>query len=71
MIKTYQNRSADKHQVPQKVFLAGKSRVSDLQLTHVVVEEVGVKEHPEAAACDEEGCHETPYLWRKLPEEKG
>ena len=67
-LRTYQNRSTDKHQVPYHVFLAGEARVSDLQHAQVPVEEVCVKQDAHLWTRDEEAGQDAPYLRWEPPD---
>lgn len=63
--KTYQDRGADKHQVPDEVFLARKARVALFQLAHVLVNEVRIEEHAQLGCGDEKARDRPPYLGKK------
>jgi hypothetical protein len=67
--KTYQDRGADKHQVPDKVLLAREARIALFQLAHVLVYEVRIEEHAQLGRGDEKARDRPPDLGKK-PEEK-
>lgn len=67
-VKTYQNCSTDKHQVPYHVFLAGEARIPNLQHAQVPEEEVCVKQDAHLWTRDEEAGQDAPYLRRELPD---
>jgi hypothetical protein len=67
-LRTYQNCSTDKHQIPYHVFLAGEARISNLQHAQVPVEEVCVKQDAHLWTGNEEAGQDAPYLRREPPD---
>lgn len=67
--RTYQNHSADKHQIPNQVLLLGEPWIANFQLAQVMIEEVCVEEHVQPAAGNEKRGHGAPYFRWKLEQE--
>lgn len=60
-----QDRGADKHQVPDEVFLAREARIALFQLAHVLVNEVRIEEHAQLGCGDEKARDGPPDLGKK------
>ncbi len=70
-IGTYQDDPAYKHQVPYQVLFAREARVANLELAHVLVEEVRVEEDAETAVGEEKAADEAPGFREDLEEVVG
>lgn len=69
--RTYQDRGADKDEVPQEVLLAREWGVALFELAHVLVHEVRIEEDTQLWGRDEEACYRPPELGQKSEEELG
>lgn len=65
--RAYQDECTNTNQIPSEVGLAREAWVADLQLAHIVVQEVCVKEQLNVTTVDEEARYGTPDLgWECL-----